>query len=109
MIMRFDSEKGFKFLKENCFVITLRGAYGAVKTPIVPVKIYHKGKEAGLSGSKVFVDHFDSGDSNEVLEILNYYVRYSGFETAKEWWEEALKLSGDQHDWDIWYVHVGSV
>ena len=107
MKMRFDSDKAWKFLRENGFVVTLRehrdGRGVILSAPsVIPVEIWRGGEYTGKNANKVFIGTCSLFESPDWLDDE---ARYSGFNDSGEWLAEAERLSGRHESWDAFYVH----
>lgn len=105
MRMYFDSDKAFAFLKENQHVFTLRKQKQSEK-PLSRVEIWRLGKPANLAGFKVRVDNLPECELHYLGQEI---IQNSGFASLEEWKQEAIRLSGHQDVWSIFYVHVSDV
>ena len=100
----FDSDKAHDYLMIHQRIFTLRGQ--KPKTlPIEKVRLWGQGKALLPTAMKVLVgDYFDADLLPE--GILAQYVEFSGFANVESWYGEALRLSGRQDEWSIFYVHL---
>ena len=104
MKIYFNSPPAWKFLSELGFVFTLRKCHTRrLPARFLEVSIIHDGKLVA-KGKKLWVTTVVSNP----VELKSYF-RYSGFATAKEWLDEARKLSGTADFWDLYLVFITTV
>jgi len=88
MVTICKSKKALEFLLTNGFVYTLR------KNKKKVGKDWITDKRGGKKIENVYID-FIKEITEENINELEKYVRYSGFSSVKEWLEEAKRLNGD--------------
>ena len=96
-VIRFDSDKAWRFLSTHGFVYTLRKPGKSSPPADQELEIWRKGKSTGIKAMKVRLGVVSSA------EDLVEYVPRSGFSSVEEWLAEAHRLSGESRIWDLFW------
>lgn len=104
MWMYFESDKAWNFLREHGEVYTLRGPAKSGRATIseIIVILRRHGKDTGFRAVRKFVREIIPN----VTVFEDEWIEKSGFDSEREWLQEAEHLSGIQPYWRLFHVKI---